>query len=89
MAPGEPHGRAASDQMGGSIPTPARNVPRGRRPAHGSHNGDPTVTDLIRADRLWTMDGPDDRWLLYDTTPWGRLMLENWRILNREKGSTS
>ena len=35
------------------------------------------------------MDGPDDRWLLYDTTPWGRLMLENWWIVHREKGSTS
>jgi len=32
-------------------------------------DSDPTGTDLIRADRLWTMDGPDDRWLLYDTTP--------------------
>ena len=35
------------------------------------------------------MDGPDDRWLLYDTTPWGRLMLENWWIVHREKGSMS
>ena len=54
-------------------------------------DGDPTGTDLIRADRLWTMDGPDDRWLFYDITPWGRLMLENWWIARRkaEKGSTS
>lgn len=52
-------------------------------------DGDLTGTDLIRADRLWTMEGPDDRWLLYDTTPWGRLMLENWWATLREKGSTS
>ena len=54
-------------------------------------DSDPTGTDLIRADRLWTMDGPDDRWLFYDITPWGRLMLENWWIARRkaEKGSTS
>ena len=47
-------------------------------------DGDPTGTDLIRADRLWTMDGPDDRWLFYDATPWGRLMLENWWATRRE-----
>ncbi|MFC2779991.1 hypothetical protein BKH24_05370 [Actinomyces oris] len=52
-------------------------------------DGDPTGTALIRADRLWTVDGPDDRWLLYDATPWGRLMLENWWIARREKGSTN
>ena len=54
-------------------------------------DSDPTGTDLIRADRLWTMVGPDDRWLFYDITPWGRLMLENWWIARRkaEKGSTS
>ena len=52
-------------------------------------DGDPTGTDLIRADRLWTRDGPDDRWLLYDATPWGRLMLEDWWIVHREKGSTN
>ena len=47
-------------------------------------DGDPTGTDLIRADRLWTMDGPDDRWLFYDATPWGRLMLESWWATRRE-----
>ena len=54
-------------------------------------DGDPTGTDLIRADSLWTVDGPDDRLLLYDATPWGRLMLENWWIARRkaENGSTS
>jgi len=35
------------------------------------------------------MDGPDDRWLFYDITPWGRLMLENWWIARRETGRGS
>lgn len=50
---------------------------------------DPTGTDLICADRLWPRDNPDDRWLLYDATPWGRLMLENrWAALREaERGS--